>query len=52
MDITAEYADYKEVSGILVAHKLSQSFGPQVIEFVAKSVTINSKIKSSEFKIE
>ncbi len=51
MDITSEFLEYKEVGGILIAHRMSQSFGPQAIDFVAKEIKVNAGLKSSDFKI-
>jgi zinc protease len=51
MEVTAEYSEYKAVGGLLIAHRMSQSFGPQSLDFVAKDIQVNAGLKSSEFKI-
>lgn len=49
MTITSEYQDYREVNGMLYAHKMIQNFGPQALEMDVKEIKVNSKLKSSEF---
>ncbi|MGY8968849.1 MAG: M16 family metallopeptidase, partial [Flavobacteriales bacterium] len=41
--------DYKAVDGILFPHKLTQSFGPQSIDFITKSIGLNGTIDGADF---
>ena len=41
--------NYKAVDGILFPHKLTQSFGPQSIEFITKSIELNGAIDNADF---
>ena len=41
--------DYKAVDGILFPHKLTQSFGPQSIDFITKSIGLNGTIDGDDF---
>lgn len=50
MVITSEYADYKEVNGIQFAHKIAQSFGPQVMDMEVTAVEMNSKLGDEVFE--
>jgi zinc protease len=52
VEVSSEFSEYKEVGGILFPHKMSQNFGPMIIDFVAKQIVVNTKLKSSEFKVE
>ena len=45
-------SDYKEVDGILFAHKNVISAGPQKITVSTKEIKLNSKIKNTEFEIK
>jgi zinc protease len=51
MEVTSEFTDYKNVGGLLIAHRMSQSFGPQSLDFVAKEIKVNAGLKSADFKI-
>ena len=44
------FSDYKEVKGILLAHKRSMSFGPQKIDFELNSAKINEGVTIADFK--
>ncbi|MCB0380729.1 MAG: insulinase family protein [Flavobacteriales bacterium] len=44
------YSDYKEVNGIKFAHKIKQSFGPQVLDMEVTSVEVNTKLGDEVFK--
>ena len=41
--------DYKEVSGILFPFILSQSFGPQTIDFMVKEIKVNQGVSDDDF---
>tara|TARA_B100000767_G_scaffold269629_1_gene291753 strand:- start:5524 stop:7590 length:2067 start_codon:yes stop_codon:yes gene_type:complete len=41
--------EYKEVDGILFPHKTTQSFGPQSIDFITKSIELNGIIDAADF---
>ncbi|WP_340199668.1 M16 family metallopeptidase [Ascidiimonas sp. W6] len=42
--------NYKEVSGILFPFTLSQSFGPQSIDFEVKELKVNEGVSEADFK--
>ncbi len=44
--------DYKEVEGVKYPFKLSQSFGPQIIELEVTSIKVNSGLDDELFKIK
>lgn len=46
------YNDYKEVEGILYPYKVTQTIGPQSMEFTVSSVKINTGLADREFEIE
>jgi predicted Zn-dependent peptidase len=52
MTVTSEYADYREVKGIMVPFAMKQGVGPQVMNMKASEVLINSGLSSDEFKVE
>ena len=41
--------DYKAIEGVLFPHKKTQSFGPQSIDFITKSIVLNGTINRTEF---
>lgn len=43
------YSDYKEIKGVKLPHAVSQSFGPQSIEFKAEDVKVNEGISDADF---
>jgi zinc protease len=48
---TTDYADYKAISGsILVPGKITQNFGPMVIELKLMNSSANEKMKASDFE--
>lgn len=47
---TMVFDDYKEVSGILFPFKLTQSMGPQNIEFIVTEVKVNEGVSPADFK--
>ena len=42
--------DYKAVDGILFPHKSTQSFGPQKIDFITKSIELNVTFSEEDFQ--
>jgi predicted Zn-dependent peptidase len=42
--------DYKTVEGVLFPHKVTQSFGPQSIDFITQSIELNGAVDSSKFE--
>ena len=42
--------DYKAVDGIMFPHKLTQSFGPQKIDFLSKSIELNAALSDADFQ--
>ena len=50
MQQTLIYDDYKEVSGVLFPFKLSQSMGPQNIDFTVTEIKINSGVSAADFE--
>lgn len=43
-------SDYKAVNGILFPHKLTQSFGPQKIDFISTSIELNVPLTDADFQ--
>lgn len=43
-------SDYKAVDGVLFPHKLTQSFGPQKIDFISKSIELNITLTNADFQ--
>ena len=41
--------DYKAIEGVLFPHKTTQSFGPQSIDFITKSIVLNGTIDGADF---
>lgn len=50
MTQTSEFSDYKKVDGISYAHKIKQSFGPQVLDMEVTSVEHNTKLGDEIFE--
>lgn len=50
MQQTLIYDDYKDVSGVLFPFKLSQSMGPQNIDFIVTEIMINEGVSTSDFE--
>lgn len=48
--VISDYADYKEVDGILFPHSLTQTMGPQAFDMKVKTIEINQKIEDSVFE--
>ena len=42
--------DYKEVDGLLFPHKITQSFGPQKIDFITSSIELNVAFSEEDFQ--
>ena len=47
---TLLFDDYKAVSGILFPFKLTQSMGPQNIDFIVSEVKVNDGVSASDFE--
>jgi predicted Zn-dependent peptidase len=47
---TSNFEDYKDVSGILLPFKLTQSFGPQNFEFIISEIKINEGVSAEDFE--
>lgn len=50
MQQTLIYDDYKEVSGIKFPFKLTQSMGPQSIEFLVQEIKVNEGVSDADFE--
>ncbi len=50
MSSSFDFSDYKEVSGILFPFKLTQSLGPQKVDFIVNSIQINEGVSDADFK--
>lgn len=46
------YGDYKEVNGVKIAHKLTQSMAGQTFDLNVNSVELNGKIDDTQFEIK
>ncbi len=47
---TFNFGDYKEVNGILFPFTLSQSMGPQSIDFIVSEIKINEGVSDADFE--
>ena len=47
---TINYSDYKEVNGILFPYTISQSMGPQAIDFTVSEIKINEGVSDADFE--
>ena len=43
-------SDYKAIDGILFPHTITQSFGPQKIDFITSSIELNVSFSDEDFK--
>jgi zinc protease len=50
MSQTVNYADYKDVKGVLIPYTRSMNFGPQVIKFKLLEAKLNEGITKDDFK--
>ncbi|MEW7278742.1 insulinase family protein [Aquimarina sp. 2201CG1-2-11] len=50
MTIAISYSDYKEVNGIKFPFTISQSLGPQNMDFTVKEIKINERVTDEDFK--
>tara|TARA_R110002051_G_scaffold315223_2_gene393362 strand:+ start:2029 stop:4098 length:2070 start_codon:yes stop_codon:yes gene_type:complete len=50
MSSTFNFSDYKEVSGILFPFILTQSMGPQKVDFTVKSIMVNEGVTDADFE--
>lgn len=48
--VISELSDYKEVNGIMFAHKTKQSFGPQTLDMTVTAIEINTKLGDEVFE--
>jgi len=46
---TVRYGDYKEIEGVLLPFKLTQSFGPQSFDIVFNEILLNQEIPADKF---
>jgi zinc protease len=51
-DNTIEFADYKDVNGILFPYTMNQSMQGQSIKFIVSNIAVNSKLKSDMFELK
>jgi hypothetical protein len=47
---TISYGDYKEVSGIKFPFTLSQTAGPQKLDFTVKEIKVNEGVSAADFE--
>jgi len=47
---TINYSDYRAVEGILFPYGISQSMGPQVLDFVVSEIKINEGVTDADFE--
>ena len=50
MTQTSMFSDYRKIDGISYAHKIKQSFGPQVLDMEVTSVEHNTKLGDEIFE--
>jgi len=50
MTSTFNYSDYKEVQGIKFPFTLSQTMGPQKIDFIIKEIKLNEGVSDADFE--
>ena len=50
LEVPTGFSDYKEVGGIKFPHTISQSFGPQTIEFKVQEIKINDGVNAADFE--
>jgi zinc protease len=51
-DQLTEFSDYRAIDGIMFPYAMTQNMGPQTINFVVSSITLNSKLKDELFEIK
>ena len=47
---TIQFDDYKPAGAIVVPYKLSQSMGPQNIEFTFSEIKVNEGVSDADFE--
>ena len=50
MTSTISYSDYQEISGIQFPFTISQTMGPQKLDFAVKEMKVNEGISDSDFE--
>ncbi len=50
--VTSTYSDYRDVQGIMTAHKISQSFGTQMFHLTLESCQINTGLDDELFEVD
>ncbi|MGM1056286.1 MAG: insulinase family protein [Bacteroidota bacterium] len=50
VEIPTGYSNYQEVDGIKFPFKMTQSFGPQSIEFTVSEIKLNEGVEESDFE--
>lgn len=50
MQVPTGYGNYQEVGGVKFPHTISQSFGPQTIEFKVQEIKINEGVNAADFE--
>jgi zinc protease len=50
MTVPTGYSEYKEVKGVKFPHRVTQSFGPQSLEFNVSSIQINEGVTEDDFQ--
>ena len=50
MVVTTLYKDYQEKEGIMFPMTISQSFGPQSIDFKVSNIVVNPEFADSDFE--
>ncbi len=50
LQITTTYSDYKQIEGLMFPAIITQSFGPQAIDFEAQEIIINPNFEASDFE--
>ncbi|GAA0872573.1 hypothetical protein GCM10009117_17200 [Gangjinia marincola] len=48
--VMTKYSDYKAVDGVKFPFTISQSFGPQSIDFVISEIKLNKEVSDADFK--
>jgi hypothetical protein len=50
--VTSTYKDYRQVDGLMFAHKITQSFGVQVFNLTLQSCEINTGLSDNLFEVD
>src|SRR5690606_26804660 len=50
MQVPTGFSDYQEVKGVKFPYTISQSFGPQTIEFKVSSYEVNEGVSDADFE--